>query len=282
MNLDKISNQTNMFNQPGNSGQIGVLVLLAMTAMLTVGIGAVTRSTQDLRVTRQEVESSRSFAAAEVGIEEALHEITVFEEQAVDGAVIEQTIVGSVQVREPLLDDQQTEQRATYQVEYQVEPIHMIDSFVQEGDVVSVNVAGVAPGTPLRIDWGGDSCDNPETQAKIVVSLISNTNPTIRRGYSKCAPHQGLHGLGGADSVLNIDELSNIEIVNIKVLGSGTNLSASGTGLPVQAYRVTSRATPEHSQEVKAVSLDRMIPNPPSIFDYALVSGTSIYILEDD
>jgi Tfp pilus assembly protein PilX len=58
---------------PAQSGQIGVIILLLMVVMLTIGISFLSRSTRELRVATQESESSRVLSAAESGIESALN-----------------------------------------------------------------------------------------------------------------------------------------------------------------------------------------------------------------
>ena len=54
------------------AGQAGLIVMLVMVVLLTLGVSIATRSTQDVTQSRQEEETSRVFDAAEAGIEEAL------------------------------------------------------------------------------------------------------------------------------------------------------------------------------------------------------------------
>ena len=54
------------------SGQAALIVVLASVVILTLGIGAVARSTVDIRLSAQTHEAAAAFAAAEAGIESGL------------------------------------------------------------------------------------------------------------------------------------------------------------------------------------------------------------------
>src|SRR6185369_1704811 len=54
------------------SGQIGIIIILIMVVLLTVGLSLASRSTREVRLSQQEVESNRVFNVAEAGIEQAL------------------------------------------------------------------------------------------------------------------------------------------------------------------------------------------------------------------
>ncbi len=63
---------TNLPRKVCESGQAVLLVLLAMSVVLTVGLSVVSRTITDVTVTTTDEESTRAFAAAEAGIERAL------------------------------------------------------------------------------------------------------------------------------------------------------------------------------------------------------------------
>lgn len=66
-----------MKNRYSQSGQVLLLVLLAMAALATMTLSVVSRSTSEVAVTSNEEESLRAFSAAEAGVEEALVNPTV-------------------------------------------------------------------------------------------------------------------------------------------------------------------------------------------------------------
>lgn len=59
-------------NSTNESGQALLLVLLAMSVVLTIGLSIVSRSITDIANTSRQEESTRAFSAAESGIEKAL------------------------------------------------------------------------------------------------------------------------------------------------------------------------------------------------------------------
>lgn len=258
--------------QNRQSGQIGVVVLLIMTAMLTIGIGAVSRSTQDLRLTRQEAESTSAFNVAEAGIERALAEITVYEDAlaAGDGSAVQPT-AGNF-----LLGD--------YSVDYQIGTLDEIRASVLEGEVVTVHLDG--NDTSVDINWGTNfsyaNCDEYTAAGAMVpdiaVSIIDSTNPeVIRKAYSKCGANPGFESVNWSDPV-TVSTSATTAYINVKVLGGDTDVEVTFPGLvkPVQGYRIESRASLVNSTETRVVVLERYKPGPPTILDYALVSGTGI------
>ena len=54
------------------SGQIGLIVLLAMVVLATIGISVATRTSQEVRTSRQTQESAQTFEAAESALERIL------------------------------------------------------------------------------------------------------------------------------------------------------------------------------------------------------------------
>lgn len=66
-----------MKNRYSQSGQVLLLVLLAMAALATMTLSIVSRSVSEVAVTTNEEESLRAFSAAEAGVEEALVNPTI-------------------------------------------------------------------------------------------------------------------------------------------------------------------------------------------------------------
>lgn len=270
-----------MKNINSQSGQIGVVVLLVMTAMLTVGIGAVSRSTYDLRITRQETEASRAFNAAEAGVERALYDI----DQSVNGG-------GT------LITEGQLEGDLDFDVNYSIAELRSINTIAQEGDLITFHLDQASTdATTIEIGWAAE-LENLEQcasydPAKLLISVYNPTNPddTTRLGFSKCPDHQGLSAVNPGDNVLITAPPGSSE-VRVKILGNDTDLNITGSGpsIPIQGHLVTSTATPKSelvgqsvrdTNETKVVQLEKLIPSSPSILDYALVSGTTIIMSGD-
>src|SRR5258708_19174487 len=54
------------------SGQIGIIIILIMVVLLTVGLSLAARSSREVTLSTQEAESTRTFNAAEAGVEQAM------------------------------------------------------------------------------------------------------------------------------------------------------------------------------------------------------------------
>ncbi len=71
--------------QKNNSGQVLLLVLLAMAAVATMALSVVSRSITGVTVSTRDEESLRAFSAAEAGVEQAL--VTGTQQGIIDGSV---------------------------------------------------------------------------------------------------------------------------------------------------------------------------------------------------
>src|SRR5690554_2189542 len=111
------------------SGQIGVIVLLTMAGMLTIGLSLASRTTQESLLTGKETESARVFNAAEEGIEEALSTSLDFEGDSTSGSLTLDNI----------------------DVNYQVTKVDHLATKVFEGVSVGVDVTGAHNDDDLQI-----------------------------------------------------------------------------------------------------------------------------------
>lgn len=243
------------------SGQVGVVVLLVMAVVLTVGLSTAVNSTQDVDLSRQEAESTRVFNAAEAGIEQAL---STYDTGDTSGTV--NSISG-------------------VDVAYTVSEVNSVDTRLFEGVSISVDVTG-NNGNDLRIQWSREDSCATENPASLLVSIFSDdgTGPTVR--YEALA---GCDRGGSFTSVSSINTdgfrreydlplTSDDQFVRIKPLYNDTHLRVVGDGwtLPVQGVRVRSDATNQQGNEVRSVEVNRSLPTAPSVMDYGLVSGTTI------
>ena len=67
------------------TGQIGIVVLLVMTVLLTVGLSLAARTTRQTEVSVQQEDSAKVFNAAESGVENALYNILQYENDPNNG-----------------------------------------------------------------------------------------------------------------------------------------------------------------------------------------------------
>lgn len=242
------------------SGQIGVVVLLIMTTMLSVGIGAISRSTQDLRITRQELESSELFNAAEAGIEEALADID---------AGTPPTTQTDITV-----DD--------INVSYIAQEIRNLDLLMQENQHYFIDVErGVPNSDEVRIQWAQSynplNCATQTPESLEVMIFSTPPDPVIINGYSRCDVGNGfIDAPAGTISVI-LD--NNDVLIGLKTIGGDSQVTVEAVGawnLPVQGYEVRSTATNTESDEAKVVVLDKSNEIPVSILGYTVFSGTTM------
>lgn len=253
MNL-KLKNQT---------GQVGVIVLLTMAGMLTVGLSLATRTTQESLLSGKETETARVFNAAEQGVEEALSGDLDFEGESISGNLSPVTGVD---------------------VQYDVTKVNSLRTRLFEGISVGVDVTGASDGNELRIDWSKiESCaDNP---ASLVISIFFDDAGTTR------VRHEGVAACDNGDNFATSTEIdgdyeyrynltlqSGDFLVRIKPVYNDTNISVSSTDftLPVQYYSIRSEATNPTTNETRIIEVNRTLSTVPSVFDYAVYSGSDL------
>lgn len=252
------------------SGQIGLVVLLVMMTMLTVGVGTIARSTQDLRLTRQEVESSQAFNEAEKGIEQALAEI-------------------DAGVQDPggqLTSD-------VGQVSYDVEVRQEAEIELRSGETLKIDLSGTndISNRIISINWANEySCHERQgTQTEdeppyLIISQMNRDTDTgrlseVRTGVSLCETNfEGftLNQTGSFDLSVN----NQTEEVKIRMVGNGSRIQVQGSNfdLPPQGHRIDSRASLEETEEQRRAVLERSLPRPVGILDYAVYSQGTISI----
>ncbi len=260
------------------SGQVGIIIILIMVVMLTVGLSLATQSTKEVLLSTQEDESTRILNAAEAGVEEAL---------ATDlAAQSGTTITGTVTVPGSNAD-----------VNYTIKKLSSLETRVPEGGVVMVKLAdpGTAPAVSgLTIDWAkdGDCAKKPATLIAEVFSFDSTKTPkTSVRHYAFPACDNG--DSMAAPATMPVSTVSNgytrqvvlsvgakDTLVRIKPYYNDTYMRVNGAGgtLPTQSYLIQSTAvnTQSATNQTRSVEVNRTLSAAPAVMDYVLFSGTSI------
>jgi len=256
-------------------GQAALIVLLVVAVALGLGLSTISRSTTELKISKQEQEASRAFNAAEAGIEEALRTLTG----------------GSITVG---AGDEEIE------VEYAIEELDSLETAFAENDSAQVNLvdAGVDLSSMI-IEWVDENSnvENPgcngevPTTASILISIIkeSGSDYALRReAYNSCElldngmTYISDSGSGSYLRKVEVPVAADDELVRIRPIYNKASIRVTGRNaggdlisLGTQLYRIDSRAQSE-TLESKAVEVTRTIPSVPSVFDYVLFSGTGI------
>lgn len=252
------------------AGQVGLVVLLVGAVLMTIGLGAISRSVTESKTARQETESSQAFNAAEQGIEEAL-------KQSLESA-------DSLQAIDTQLSDM------GYKGNYTVSKQNQFVGTILSGHSAQINLDSYQ-GT-IQLSWkdkGGCGKGN----AALVVTMIKSSGALTRTTYARsCATRSDNFNTAGVTCDGNVCTVSNVAaqgytLARVTAVYADTELSVSGDGtFPTQSYKITSTATKDvgttesGAAETRSVEVNRSLPAVPSVFDYALFSGGSIVQLE--
>lgn len=249
------------------TGQAVLIVLLVIAVALGFGLSIISQSITDVKISKQEQESTRAFNAAEAGIEEALKSVTVG--------------VGSITVD-------------GIEVDYEVESETALSNTVKESESLEVDLTGADAGlNMITINWvdTGVGIENPgsctassgQAPASLLISVVDNANQVTRYGLNACdlSADNGMINVtdSGVGDFLRQYDLSvdaSDELVRIRPVYNRTSVYVVGNvDLPVQAHSINSTAQAP-TLETKAIEVIQTEPATPSVFDYVLFSGTNI------
>lgn len=237
------------------SGQALLVVILAMVVAITLGLGAISQSITDVKISQEEEESARAFNLAEAGLEEALRGLAAGENFSWTDTTTGDTYTASV--------SQSGADGFTS------------DAIIDEGDVIQLLVSGTA--TTTRIYY--------QSPALEIIELLDDTGSySVRRTvvYDGSGDYTAPGGSGSYngrsfDHYYDLTTDSTVEAVRLRPLMSGSYIGVDPSdSLPNQYYTIT--ATGQTEQGVtRKIDLTRDInPILPSVFDYAMFSGGTI------
>jgi hypothetical protein len=257
---------SNPVHRSAERGQAALVILLLMVVLLTIGISIASRSITDLRLSRQEEDSNRALNAAEAGIETALSQDFNF-----SGT----TYQGSVSV-DPAVS-----------VNYTIQKVGAWETRLFKGISAQVDLSGSQTGNNVVIRWGKETNCN-QSPASLMIRIFRNTGTTTKvrtkLAYAPCSTHNDRFTVVSTDPSgelfrqVTIPLQSGDTFMRVKPLYNDTYLSVTGSGwtLPTQQYQVKSVAGTTQGDETRAVQVNRTRAVVPSIFDYAVFSGTTI------
>lgn len=260
------------------SGQALLIVVLTMIVALTVGLSVVSRTITTIKTSTAEDESSRAFAAAEAGIEEALKSGV-----SIGSNLSPQTLPNNAKYFSTIT-------ASGVSTEY------VVPSPILKDDVIQIwlsnypDFSGKYSGT-LTLHWGdpGGSCNDVPALEVIIFSGADITNPSLTRyALDPCSRGNnftlasGGGGTVGGVSFRNsytLPAITNGIIARIVSRYKTAKIAAVGTTpLPSQGQEVTSTGIVSSGEQeiVRKVRVFRSFPSLPGLFDWALFSGTNL------
>ena len=150
------------------------------------------------------------------------------------------------------------------------------------------DLTGATNGYQLNLNWAKEtSCTgNKKTSpASLLISIYYDDAGTIKNRYftyGECDYGDNFPKAvvinNGYRSGITLDLTSDDLFALIKPIYNDTNIRARGFywDLPYQGFSIRSEANSELGDENRAVEVIRSLPNPPSVMDYVLYSGSTI------
>jgi Tfp pilus assembly protein PilX len=264
----KISPSSTLRDQ---SGQIGIIILLIMVVLLTIGLSLAAQSSKEVTLSTQEEESTRVFNAAEAGIEQALSSNLSAQQ---DFTSTDTTIPGT-----------------NSNVNYTIQKQKSLEIRVPQGATAMVQLtdaAGVQTTNSINIEWAreGNCAANPASLVLGVFATDSTKTPKNSARYYSYAPCDygdsvtlvNTSGGNGYFRKLTLNLQPKDVFVRIKPAYKDTTIrvTAAAGSLPTQAYTIRSSATNQNGDENRTVEVNRTLSIAPSVMDYVLFSGTTL------
>lgn len=241
------------------SGQALLVVLMVLVVAITVGLSVLSQSITDVKISSEEEESAQAFNVAEIGIESILKDIQV-------GTGIEWTG-----------DDGQS-----YNVDVTQEGAsgYLTGQPVSQGDVIQLLVNG---DENLNIYWQDEAALElivvQDVAGQYQIDRLALDGQSRDNGFDSPTSGTFSHEGQSFSYQLELDIASNYDraqFVRVRPLYDDSYIYVSGTNMEDQYYQITSTGQTSSGVTRKIEVTRDIYPSLPSVFDYALFSGSSI------
>src|SRR5258708_1160466 len=215
-------------------GQVGIIILLIVVVMSTIGISVASRSSTDVSLSKSTEDANRAFDAAESGAEKALSDTSALD------ATNANPSSGSINTIPDV------------SIDYTVNKLTTLVAVVEEGFSASLDVRGVpAGGGNLDINWATEKSCATATPASLIITVYSlpGTVPLYRKVYAGAcihSPDDGFtiapNGVSGYFRHVLVPLVNTDMLVRIRPVYNQTSVKVASVGwaLPVQQFQVTS------------------------------------------
>jgi len=262
------------------SGQIGIVILLMMAVIMTVGLSVISRTTQDISLSNQTSDSARVFNAAESGLDQAL---SLLQQSFVTGVL---TTTGTLTVNDS-------------DVTYDIASSSVMESRIFEGTSVMINVVdrvanpgGLTGSGALRVDWSKSAFDTDCSSAPlqpssllVFIYSVNGTQTALRtQAIAGCNRSDGFTASSTSGTTAGYRFWTTVALqpgdlfVRLKPLYGDAHIRVAGNGvtLPTEFYTITAQARNQTGNETRKIQVNQTLPSAPSVMDYVLYSGTTL------
>ncbi len=223
------------------AGYALVAVMVILAAGLIIGIGAISRSVTDIKISSETEEAARAFSAAEAGIEEALRQDLA----SWSGGPIP---VGDLTA------------------EVAVRAVNSFAAEVKQDEAAEINLEGFSGNIRVYLDSG----------EALAVALLTNTS--VNRWAIKTAAAGCGENFSVTNNLLvAVPAGAGNKILRLRPLCADAEIrvEAVGASLPAQSYLIRSEAEAEAGGS-RVVEVTKTNPVLPEIFDYVLFSNGNL------
>lgn len=246
-------------------GQVGIVVILIMVVLLTVGLSIASRSTKEVDISSEGQRASSAFYKAETGVEEALARIHKKEKG----------------------EDENLNPVSTDDLQYNIDSFSSLEIPILHGHSATLPLTNK---DDFSIEWSKTDCSNLNNTAALLITVfLTKNSQTIVEHYAV----DGCNSLRNNNFIANnsgsslnykfkhtIGQLQNDSKVPlfaiITPLYANTDVRVNGLPSTAQYIIKSSGRDKADDLETKTIMLDRTLPSVPSFMNYSLVSGGSI------
>ncbi len=245
------------------TGQIGIIVILIMMVMLTVGLSLASRSVKEVDISSEGEQATRAFNTAEGGVEQALSKIYEYEQTG----------------------DSWDESPDTELLKYNIDKQNTFETKIFQGYSAKLPLENQSN---LVILWSKIDCDHDPLPAAILVSIFSDRSGLIvsqHYAVDACAARSSNNFAGttaGAGDyefryvVGNLDVGQTPLFARITPVYNDAEIRVVDLPSTVQ-YDILARGRgSSETLETKAIAVDRTIPAAPAFMNFGIVSGGTI------
>lgn len=257
------------FYKHNNSGQVGLIILLIMVVILSMGLSLATRTSQQAEIAIQQEDTTRVFNAAESGVEAALANIYQHEEAGdVDGISED---ISSLDLLESNSD-----------INYNITKSNILETHLKQGTSTELQVPAAGS---ITFYWATEvSCENT---ASILLSIYADD------GADVTAKHYAVGDCTGASTrgdnfianaagpapyqyAYTLFTSANDIFVRVKPVYNDTDIKIVGSPA-VSQFTINSQAQNSLAgEETRTFEVKRTLSTAPAFMEYAVVSGSSI------